>query len=289
MRLILATILAGMATPALAQMAPAASRAYERAPWWMDKPIIASTGAVSADLPANRASVEVTYDAVDRELAEATKAAAGKARSVASSLTSYGVEKVQVATRLAVEPLYEQYRNKQGELVDNERADKVDRYQVSVHVTVNIRDVRLVEPVYALLVAGKPTKIGAVDFSLDQSNEGKTLMFKQAVEDARRRAELATAASGAHLGAVKLIDPTGRACETDVLVAGAPRDEMNPVMAAVPAPPLQARPAVEEMIVTAQKKAAAAGLNPQDLQLPIQPPLEKAEASVCVVFALSAP
>ncbi len=47
MRLILAAALALAAGSALSQPGPAAPtspRVYDLAPWWMDKPIIASTG-----------------------------------------------------------------------------------------------------------------------------------------------------------------------------------------------------------------------------------------------------
>ena len=63
MRLVLALGLAALASPVLAQTAPQ-PRSYDLAPWWMDKPIIASTGYVWTEVTANRAnaSAEVEYD-----------------------------------------------------------------------------------------------------------------------------------------------------------------------------------------------------------------------------------
>lgn len=289
--LLLAAALAAAAPQTLAQTsAVAASEAarFDKAPWWMDKPIIASTGHVRTEILANRATFSATYHAVDRDAATATRIAADKVKTLGTALSAYGADKVRVETRFRITPLYEQYRDKEGNLIDNERADKIKTYQVAATVAVEVRDVRLIERVYATALAAKPTDTQQVNFRLEPENETKTQMFRLAVEDATRRARLAVEATSSRLGAVKLIDPTGRACETDVLVAGAGRsygDGGYAQAVAAPAPPPNA--SVEEMVVTAQKRAAEVGLRPEDLQLPLQPPLERMEAQACVVFAIS--
>jgi hypothetical protein len=114
-------------------------------------------------------------------------------------------------------------------------------------------------------------------------------MFKLAVDDARKRAEQAALAAGARVGAVKLIDPTARGCETDELLAlgghvdyeTEPRPIAAPVLAMAPA-----RGEVQEIVMTARRKAVEAGLRPEDLQLPVQPPLEHLTGKACVVYAL---
>ena len=231
--ILLSAAIAALAAPSLAATpaavaAPAASppilpRAYDLAPWWMDKPVIPAIGYVTTEVPANRATLSATYDAVDREVAGATKAAASKAKAISGALQAYGADKVRVETRFTVTPLYEQYREKNGAMVDNQRADKIDRYQVSIQFAVEVRDVRLVEPVYAILMSAKPSESGSPSFRLEVSDEVRTEMFKLAVEDARKRAEQAAAAAGTKVGAVRLIDPTARGCETDELLALAGR------------------------------------------------------------------
>jgi hypothetical protein len=292
-----AAFVAALAGPALAAgqvVAPPgptpapAPRSYDPAPWWIDKPIMASIGYVTTEVQANRANLSVTYEAVDRDVASATKAAAQKVKAITGSLDAYGADKVRGATSFTITPLYEQYRDKSGAMIDNARADKIDRYQVSVRVGVEIRDVRLVEPIYAVLMSAKPSQAQSVSFRLEPSDETRTQMFKLAVEDAKRRAELATAAAGTKVGPVRLIDPTARACETDVLLAPAARTYDPSTPRPVAAPYVQRAPVSEinEMVVTAQKRAQAAGLKPEDLQLPVQPPMERMQAKACVIYAL---
>jgi uncharacterized protein len=295
MRLILAAVSAAAAahaapapSPGLVTLPQPPSRVYDLAPWWMDKPVIPAIGYVTTEVPANRATLAATYDAVDRDVAAATKAAATKAKAISGALQAYGADKVRVETRFTITPLYEQYREKNGAMVDNERADKIDRYQVSIQFTVEIRDMRLVEPVYAVMMAAKPSQSQSPGFRLEVSDEVRTEMFKLAVGDARKRADQAAAAAGTRVGAVKLIDPTARGCETDELLALAGRgyDQIAPR----PVPSLRAAMApqgeIQELIVTSQRKAAEAGLRPEDLQLPVQPPMEQLTGKACVIYSL---
>jgi uncharacterized protein YggE len=292
-----AALIAALAAPAFAAGPTAAPavlppapipRNYDPAPWWIDKPIMASIGYVTTEVQANRANLSATYDAVDRDVASATKAAAQKVKAISGALDAYGPEKVRVSTSFNITPLYEQYRDKSGAMIDNARADKIDRYQVSVQVGVEIRDVRLAEPIYAILMSAKPSSSQRANFYLEPSDETRTQMFKLAIEDAKRRADLAAAAAGTRIGSVRLIDPTARACETDVLLAPAPRGYDPTTPRPVPAPYMARSPASEisEMVVTANKRAQAAGLKPEDLQLPVQPPMEHMQAKACVVYAL---
>lgn len=298
MRLIItAALLTALAAPALAAapavtpaVAPAAAvpHNFDPAPWWIDKPIMASIGYVTTEVQANRANLSATYEAVDRDVASATKIAAQKVKAISGALDAFGVDKVRISTSYGITPLYEQYRDKTGAMIDNARADKIDRYQVSVQVGVEIRDVRLAEPIYAILMSAKPSSSQSANFSLEPSDETRTQMFKLAIEDAKRRADLAAAAAGTRIGSVRLIDPTARACETDVLLAPAARLYDPTTPRPVPAP-LMARASmseVNEIVVTANRRAKDAGLKPEDLQLPVQPPMERLQAKACVVYAL---
>lgn len=287
MRLALALIL--FAGPALAQTAaPLSPRVFDPAPWWMDKPVMPSIGHVWTEVPANRADAAATYDVVDDQAADATKAAAGKVRALGQALEAYGADKVRITTTFTITPLYAQYKDKQGELNTNQRADKIERYQVSARVAVEVRDVRLTERVYATLMAAKPSATDPVTFRLEADNETRTQMFRLAVEDARRRALLASEAAGARLGMVRVVDPTTRACETDVLLAPAGRGYAQTEAYRVSAPATaMARDSIQDVVVTAQKRAQEVGLNPEDLRLPLQPPLQRLEERACVVFSLA--
>src|SRR5215469_14611098 len=124
MRVLAALALLAVAAPAVAQTPPAVlGDRYVPAPWWMRDPVIASIGYVRVELPANRASFIASYEVVDRSAPEATSKAADKVRALGDALRAMGADKVRIVTTFATTPLYEQYRDKNGNMIDNQRAD----------------------------------------------------------------------------------------------------------------------------------------------------------------------
>ena len=299
-RLTAALLIAATALPALVLPAAAAAQTppasigdrYVPAPWWMREPVIASIGHVRTEVAANRAGFSASFQSVDRTAAEASRKAADQVRALSLALAAYGVDKVRVETTLSTRPLYDQYRDEAGVLRDNVRADRIERYQADASVTVTIRDVSVLERVYATVVASQPTSIGQVSFNLEPDNAIKTWLQGEAVKDAARRAREAASNAGGSLGGVRVIDPTGRACETDVL-AGWPSyssggslatsvnsrgdvvDYSSTVMAMAPPPP---PPPGADGPSEAQIEAA---------RLALQPPLRELPDRACVVYALN--
>ena len=293
--LITATALPAVALPAAsaAQTPPATiGDRYVPAPWWMRDPVIASVGHVRTEVAANRAGFSASFQSVDRTAADASRKAADQVRALSLALAAYGVDKVRVETTLTTQPLYDQYRDESGVLRDNVRADRIERYQASATVTVAIRDVAVLERVYATVVASQPTSIGQVYFNLEPDNALKTWLQGEAVKDASARARAAASNAGTSLGGVRVIDPTGRACETDIL-AGWPSYSAGSSLAST----------VEsmDMVVTGNRMAmspappppppAPGGGAPTEDQieaarLALQPPLRELTDRACVVYAL---
>ncbi|MBJ7511916.1 SIMPL domain-containing protein [Brevundimonas sp.] len=294
--LALALLLGAVATPVLAQTPPATiGDRYIPAPWWMRDPVIASVGEVRVELQANRAFVSASFQSVDRSVADASRAAADQVRALSQALSAYGADKVRVETSVTTRPLYDQYRDENGVMRDNTRADRVARYQADASVNVTVRDVSLIERVYATLVAARPTSIGQVNFQLDPENSWKANLQAEAMKDARRRAEAAATNAGATLGRVKIIDPSGRVCQTDVL-AGWPAYAAG-----------EQATTVDEVVVTGSRMQAraafappppppppapAAGAAPSEAQieaarLALQPPLQVMTDSACVIYGLN--
>jgi hypothetical protein len=318
MRHLALSLLALTALPvsALAQTPPAQiGAAYVPAPWWMNQPVIASIGYVRVELPANRANFTARFQVVERSSADATTKAADKVRELAKALESAGADKVRVTTTFTTNPLYEQYRDKEGAVQENRRADKIERYQVDAVITVEVRDIDLVEQTYAAVVAARPSSTSAVGFGLEPENESKTALYTEAVKDAARRAKRSVAAAGGVLGGVKVIDPTSRACQTDVL-AGWPSyqsgEGLQPAtvksmygggdFAGLPAGNITDGKRTQVRIIGGANAADGDGavtfyynyghndpgsVQPEAMTLPLQPPMESMMAQACVVYGLA--
>lgn len=293
--LALIPILAAPAALASAQTPPAMiGDRYVPAPWWMREPVIASIGQVRVELQANRASVSADFQAVDRSVVDASRAAAEQVRALSQALAGYGADKVRVETSVTTRPLYDQYRDENGVLRDNTRADRIARYQADASVSVTIRDVSLVERVYATLVAARPSAISRVSFGLEPENSWKANLAAEAMKDARRRAQSAAENAGATLGRVRVIDPTGRVCQTDVL-AGWPSyasgggQETTVDEIAVTGSRVQQRVAFAPPPPPAPPPPGGAGPTEDQIEaarLTLQPPLQTLTDSACVIYGL---
>jgi uncharacterized protein YggE len=298
MRRLTAVLLIATALPvvlpaaATAQTPPASlGDRYVPAPWWMRDPVIASVGYVRAEVPANRAGFGATFQSIDRSAADASRKAADQIRALSQALAAYGVDAVRVETAITTRPIYDQYRDEAGVLRDNVRPDRIARYQADASVSITVRDVSVLERVYATVIASEPTSTSRVSFSLDPDNATNTWLQAEAVKDAARRAREAATNAGASLGGVRVIDPTGRACETDVL-AGWPSYSSGSEQATT----------VDEVVVTGSRVVRSAAPAPpppppgaaaptedqiEAARLAMQPPLRELTDRACVVYALN--
>jgi uncharacterized protein YggE len=273
------------AAPAVAQTPPATiGQQYVPAPWWMRDPVIASIGRVRTQVPANRAGFSASFQAVERNVADASRVAAEKVRTLSRALGAYGADKVQVETSISTRPLYDQYRDENGVLRDNARSDQIERYQADASVSVTVHDMAVLERVYATVLAASPTSVGQVGFSLEPDNTLNSWLQSEAVKDAAGRARAAARDAGASLGAVRVIDPTGRACQTDVLAGwpsyggGGTTNDVSYEAAYAPAPPPPPPPPPPAPGISEERIQAA--------MLTLQPPLRDLQDQACVVYAL---
>ncbi|ESQ92408.1 SIMPL domain-containing protein [Asticcacaulis benevestitus] len=291
---ITAGLLAATGTAAFAQTAPVAASPYDKAPWWMKESVITQTGYVYTEVPANRASFSATFLTVADTAEKAQAQAIAQTRGLNQALAKLGSDKVRITTSFSMRALYEQYRDKNGNKIEDQRGDKIDKYQVSLNLSVEVRDTAQLEKAYALVLAAAPTSSTPINFSLQADNATNTWLYTEATKDAHTRALQSAAAAGGKLGAIKVIDPTGRACETDIL-ARAPEGSWDNTQARevevmvsgtrayAPAPP----PA--PMAMADYAPGSVEYLEAKALQNPfIQvPPLQRLDAKSCVVYGLN--
>lgn len=278
----LAFPLLALALPASAQVPPAELGARTiPAPWWMRDPVIASLGSVRVELPANRARFSARFSAVERDAPAATAAAARKVAELDAALRGTGADRVRVTTTFVTRPLYDQYKDKDGNLVDNQRADKIDRYEVTAALDIEVRDIAALETAYNTVVNARASSVSPVSFQLEPDNAVKAKLANEAVRDAARRARAAVEATGARLGPVKIIDPSARVCRTDVLagwpsyVGGArPTDVDADEMGMAPPPPPPPPP------------PPAPGSGTAVARVTLQPPAMELSDEACVIYAL---
>jgi uncharacterized protein YggE len=186
-----AAIVAGvlLVTPALAQTAEPAS--------------ISVTGEATVSVPPDLAQVEagVTSDAkTAREASEANNAAMGK---LLLALKAANIDQKDIQTsRLSLQPQYTP--NRAG-------PSAVAGYRASNRVTVRLHDVTKVAGTIDTLVGAGATDIGGINFMVAQASKLLDDARAQAIDDARRKAEIYAKAAGVTLGAPLSIAEEGAA------------------------------------------------------------------------------
>lgn len=275
----------------VAQPAPS-NAAYDRAPWWMRESVITQLGYVYSEVPANRANFSAEFLAVGDTAEKAQSKAIEQTRALNTALAKLGKDAVRISTAFTMRALYEQYRDKDGNKIENQRGDKIQSYQVSLNLSLEVRDMAVLERAYALVLAAAPTSSSAINFSLQPTNEQNSWLYNQAVKDARGRALGAASAAGASLLDVKVIDPTGRVCETDILGreksygpdlnANQVDYRMDTMAMAPPPPPAPA------MMERSYAKGSVEHLEMMALKNPFiqTPPLNRIEARACVIYGI---
>ena len=271
---------------ATAQNAPsdAANHDYVPAPWWMRDPVVAARGRVHLNRTANRASFTATFSEVGDTAEQALANAARRSGPLDARLQAFGEEKLRFTRTFTTRPLYRQYRDADGNRVDNERADQIERYEVSSTIRIDIRDVAAVEAVYAAVTAASPSSVSTVNWTLVADDATISALATAATRDATLRAREGAEAAGARLGPVRIIDPSGSVCATQVLtgwpgyMAGdESRDAENyiadelsglPAVRAAPPPPPPPPPP------------------PGTEQVTLRPPMLRLEDSSCVIFSI---
>ncbi|ESQ79749.1 SIMPL domain-containing protein [Asticcacaulis sp. YBE204] len=214
-------LMAGAAT------AQTADPRFDAAPWWATSPVLPQIGYAEREVEANRATFTATFRGVGKTAADAQNLAIAQATPLMTSLRKQGVGVVRITTGFDMQALYQQYKV-DGEMVDNERGDKIRGYEANLSIEVEVRDLSVLERVYALALAASPTQVSRLNFRLEADNAVKTTLLSEAGRDALERAQGAAQALGVEVGAVRMIDPTGRACQGSLLGRQKPEAEYVP-------------------------------------------------------------
>ncbi len=185
--------------PVSAQTASVPVRVFEQ-PYWTKAPVIEVLGRAKLEVEPNRASFSVTYQETGKTADEATHQAVDRARIAYKAIKKIAANDAQVSTSISVKPYYKQYRDKDGRLIRNDRADKVDGYNAQVSISVTMLDVAKAGRARAAALALGPERSSRMRVYLERTAKINRQAYAAAVADAAARAKLSAKATGAALG-----------------------------------------------------------------------------------------
>lgn len=269
-------------------------------PYWWDKPVVEALGRALVEVEPNRANFSIAFVETDGNSSKAMELAVAKAKLTQDAVKKIAGDKARVKTSVVVEPYYEQYRDRDGNIQENTRSDKVRGYNARASVTVLLYDIALAGRARAAALALGPQDSGALNIYLEQTVEMQRAALKAAAQDARARAEATAAAAGASIGDLLVLQEGNGPCmgnwstrqvARETTVGGLPRSGASQD-APVPVQTfsLESLRAQEKVVVTGSliggKRVDITEGDITRLDLPSDNDKQTVQSSVCAVYLL---
>lgn len=288
--LVSASLAAGFAAPALAQGVPDFQNEAFVTPYWTRVPVIEVLGRANLEVPPNRASFSVTYLETDRDSKKAMQLAVDRGRLAYDTIKKTAGNNAIIQSSVNVTALYEQYRDKDGNRIDNERSDKIRAYEARVTLNITVEDVSKAGQARAGALALGPENSTGLSTYLEQTTEMIRAAYEASVADAAARAAATASASGARLGKLMVVQEGGGPClGTWSSMSGS--DYSYARAAPPPPPPPPPAPMAREAIsLTAGRIGSQTVTITQAdidaLNLPTDDRKQKISSSVCMIYAI---
>lgn len=285
-----------MAATTLAVLAPAAlaqeAGQYVR-PYWWDKPVVEGLGRAMIEVAPNRARFDLAFVETDGKSDEAMKKAVQRSKIAYDAIKKVAGDKARVSTSVNVAAYYKQYKDKEGNMQTNYRADQVDGYEARVSMFVTLTDPALAGKVRAAALALGPQDVNPISIYLEQTPEMQRKALDEAAKDARARAQLSASAAGGRLGDLLIVQEGNDSCMGNWSTSQVARviggDNYGggypPPAYAPPPPPPPPAPAIasgqvgRQTITVSEKDLAALDLPSDGSPMTIQ-------SNVCMIYTL---
>jgi len=279
---------AGTATLASAQSAPDFQNEAFTTPYWTRNPVVEVLGRANMEVAPNRASFSVTYLETDKESKKAMQLAVERGRLAYETIKKTAGDTAVIQSSVNVTALYEQYKDKDGNRIDNQRSDKIRAYEARVTLSVVVDQVAKAGAARAGALALGPENSSGLSTYLERTTEMNLASYEAAVKDGAARARATAAASGATLGKLMVVQEGGGPCLGQwSSMAGSDYDYYRsaPAAMAPPPPPPPPSPVASGMIDGRQVTITQAEID--SLNLPSDDKKQQISSSVCMIYALN--
>ncbi len=284
-------ILAASAVAALVPAAFAQEAGQYVRPYWWDKPVVEGIGRAQIEVAPNRARFDLAFVETDEKSDEAMKKAVQRSKIAYDAIKKVAGEAARVTTSVNVTAFYKQYKDKEGMVQTNARADQVEGYEARVSMSVLLTDVSLAGRARAGALALGPQSMNPINIYLEQTPEMQRRALDEAAKDARARAELSARAAGGRLGDLLVVQEGRDTCmgswsSSQVARVIGPDGGYYPPPSPAYAPP---PPPPPPPIATGQIGRVTIAVSEQDLaalNLPSDPNPTTIQSSVCMIYTL---
>lgn len=271
--------------PALAQGAPDFQDQAFTTPYWTRVPVIEVLGRSDTQVAPNRATFSVTYLETDKDSKKAMQLAVERGRLAYETIKKAAGKDSVITSSVNVTALYEQYKDKEGNKIDNERSDKIRAYEARVSLSVTVQDVSKAGTARAGALALGPENSSGLSTYLERTTDMNRESYEAAVKDGAARAKATAAASGSKLGRLMVVqEGTGPCLGNWSSMAGSDYDYYRaaPAYAPPPPPPPPPSPVASGMVDGRMVTITQADID--SLNLPSDDKTQSVSSSVCMIY-----
>lgn len=257
-------------------------------PYWWDQPVVEALGRARLEVQPNRASFSATFVETDRNADDAMTSAVERAKVAFDAIEAVAGDAAIVTTSVTVSPYYEQYRDDDRNLIENERPDKVAGYEARANISVQVTDVARAGRARAATLALGPQDADPLRTYLEETVDMQREAMAAAASDARSRAIAMATASGSGIGDLLVLQEGNGPC----LGNWSTRQIARVIgQSPPPPPPAPMAAAPREVVVTgSRRRGADIVITEEDiaaLDLPSEQPPQTIIASVCAIYTLT--
>jgi uncharacterized protein YggE len=271
--------------PAFAQAAPDFQDQAFTTPYWTRVPVIEVLGRADMQVAPNRATFSVTYLETDKDSKKAMQLAVERGRLAYDTIKKAAGKDSVITSSVNVTALYEQYKDKDGNKIDNERSDKIRAYEARVSLSVTVQDVSKAGTARAGALALGPENSSGLSTYLERTTEMNRDAYEAAVKDGAARAKATAAASGGKLGRLMVVqEGSGPCLGSWSSMAGSDYDYYSaaPAYAPPPPPPPPPPPIASGMVGGRMVTITQADID--SLNLPSDDKTQSISSSVCMIY-----
>lgn len=249
-------------------------------PYWIDRPVIEVIGRSNVMFNPNRVSMNFSVQEINENADDGLAILTKRTKPVIEKVKSMLGKDDAITVNYRREAIYQQYKDKEGNKISNQREDKIENYVLHWDIAITTQKFEIVPKIKAEILAIGNSKMNHSEYySFAPSTEQTRQAFQTAVEDGARRAEMvASINKGSKLKLLVVQEGQSQCLSSPTTQAGnvsAQYDMVEraaPIMAeAMPAPP---------------PPPNAAKLQANDLIMPSAPAKYPLTASVCMVYAI---
>ncbi len=282
---LLAACAAASFLPALSQGAPDFQDQAFTTPYWTRVPVIEVIGRADMQVAPNRASFNVTYLETDKDSKKAMQLAVERGRLAYDTIKKAAGKESVIQSSVNVTALYEQYKDKDGNRIDNERSDKIRAYEARVILNVMVVDVSKAGSARAGALALGPENSSGLSTYLERTTEMNREAYETAVKDGAARAAATASASGGRLGKLMVVQEGGGPCLGNwSSMAGSDYDYYRASAPPPPPPPPPPSPVSSGMVGGRLVAITQADLD--SLNLPSDDKTQGISSSVCMIYRI---